>query len=126
MTKRMLTIVGTVWVLFLMGCGIDGAHEITSEPPGATIYSYQASGRKPWLPGFPHWYKTNKPTPEQMRYAHRSSRPILTPHTFTGGPFSHWYQVRKEGYVDSEIVFLESRESTGTLSHHFVLEKLPN
>lgn len=118
-----LTMIVMAFVLILAGCG---SHEITSSPPGATIYTYQASGRNPIVPGFPHWHKGGKPTPDQMRKAMASSRPIVTPHTFGGGPFDHWYQVRKEGYLDSEIVFLESRESGGTLSHHFVLEKCPD
>ena len=123
MKNTMLTMIVTVVVLILVGCG---SHVITSSPPGATIYTYQASGRLPIPVGYPHWHRRGKPTPDQMRNAMGSSRPVLTPHTFGGGPFDHWYQVRKEGYLDSEIVFLESRESGGTLSHHFILEKRPD
>ena len=119
MKKVTLTIIMTSLVLLLMGCG---AHQITSSPPGATIYQYQASGMVPVI--YTHWYKHNKPTTEEMNMAKKSSRPIVTPHTFGDGPFDHWYQVRKEGYFDSDIVLL--KESSGTLLHHFTLKKRPD
>ena len=115
MIKMTLAIIATVLVLLLMGCS---SHQITSSPPNATIYLYQAAGRHPV---YGPWSVDNKPTPEQMRKAMESSHPIVTPHTFGGGPFDHWYQVRKEGYLNSDIVLL--KESDGTLSHNFILEK---
>jgi hypothetical protein len=119
MKKMTLTMIMMILVLLLIGCG---AHQITSSPPGAAIYTYQASGMIPVV--YTKWHRPGKPTPEQMNMATKSSRPIVTPHTFKGGPFDHWYQVRKEGYYDSDIVFL--KESEGTLSHHFTLKKRPD
>ena len=111
MKKKTLIMFETVLVLLLMGCG---SHEITSTPPGANIYVY-SSGPPPHLFDY-------KPSRRDMRQALSMFKPIVTPHTFGGGPFDNWYQVRKEGYVDSDIVFLESRVWSGKLSHHFVLK----
>ncbi|MBN2269324.1 MAG: hypothetical protein JXN61_01845 [Sedimentisphaerales bacterium] len=104
--------------LLLAGCA---AHEITSSPPGATIYIYKAAGMHPI---YGEWSLDEKPAPEQMLYVMEESYPTVTPHTFKGNIFGRWYQVRKEGYFDSDIVFLEKPK--GTLSHHFVLKKRPD
>ena len=112
-----MTVTATILLLSLMGCGV---HEITSSPPGATVHVYQAGGMHP-VRG--PWSVDNKPTPEQMVQLMEKSHPVVTPYTCKGGPFDRWYQVRKEGYLDSDIIFLE--EAKGTLSHHFTLEKRP-
>jgi hypothetical protein len=111
MERNTLIIIEMVLILLPIGCG---SHEITSSPPGAYIYTYS-------LGPPPHLFNY-KPSRQDMRKALSFFKPIVTPHTFGGGPFSTWYQVRKEGYVDSDIVLLEGKEFSGKLSHHFVLK----
>lgn len=72
-----------------------------------------------WAPP-PHLFDY-KPSRQQMRRVGFFKWKV-TPYTFGGGPFPTWYQVRKEGYADSDTVFLEGRELSGKLSHHFVLK----
>lgn len=92
----------------LTGCA---SHHITSSPSGAEVYMFPRSGEQPepWQLGKP--------------YLHIQIKSPKTPFAYTGGPFAHWYQVRKEGYLDSDLVYLpDAFPSFSSKSHHFTLQ----
>ena len=100
-------------LLFSLSFGGCGIHRITSSPPGATVYINNDSLKK-------------KPSAEEMFIAPTGLLlpKAKTPYELKGGPFDHWYQVRKPGFYDSDIVFLEGKVLTGFASHHFNLKPI--
>ena len=84
-----------------------GAHRITSTPSGASVRVFSGA-------------EDAKPKPEEMY----QEKDRTTPFTFGGGPAGIWYQVIKENYTDSEVIYLASNVWSGVKSHHFILKPL--
>ena len=79
---------------------------ITSEPSGATVY---------WGPAKDHLERTDHRTPSTI-----TSKGLST---VIGATWDDWYfQVKKEGYHDSEIVFLPRQQHDRSI--HFELTPL--
>lgn len=108
--KRKHPIARTAIVLLALITTSCGAHRITSSPSGASVYGLYGSDDA-------------KPKPEELRQFIKTK---TTPFTFPSGPSGHWYQVRKENYADSEIIFLPTNTWSGVKSHHFDMEPLPH
>jgi len=78
---------------------------ITSEPPNAIIY----------------W----GPSEDQMRKTtHRTSRTLTAKDHSGGASWNDWYyQVKKEGYLDSEIVFLPRQSIDRSIHFELIQQK---
>lgn len=85
-----------------------GAHRITSSPSGASVFLISRG-------------EDAKPKPEDMLPTNRKTPYVLR------AASEHWYQVQKDNYSESEIIFLPSNVWGGDVkSHHFVMKPRVN
>lgn len=96
-------------VLFSLGLASCGGamHQITSTPPGAQVFLREGG-------------IYDKPNPDALTTTRQT-----TPFQVKGTLPNRWYQVRMDGYQDSEVVFLQHGTWQGPQTHHFTLRPLP-
>lgn len=112
--KYLFFLITIVSAMLTVGCG---THNISSTPSGAHVYAVADSRVK--VHGVTDSAGVLKPENDLMIDLHEQ-----TPFVQKGGVSKTWYQVRKEGYRDSEIIPLEF-PGNEALSYHFDLIQVP-